>query len=89
MPSITPNIGRKVWYWPLKDTANIVSYNPETPCDATIVYVWSDTCVNLRVTDHTGATHVRTSVQPDTERPSSNHATWMPYQVGQAKKEEA
>lgn len=70
------------------------------PCDATIVFVHSDSMVNLRVTDHNGNTHTRTSValfEPQAEAgrwklgndavlaPQVPFAQWMPYQVSQAK----
>lgn len=89
---IQPSIGRKVWFWPVNDSA-IVRNSEAIPCDATVIYPWGDTCVNLRITDHGGTTHIRTSVflhQGDVEsRPPSNCATWMPYQQTQAKKAEA
>ena len=84
---ISPSIGRKVWYWPVNDTS-LVQYSPSVALDATVIYPWGDSCVNLRITDHAGVTHIRTSVflhQGDVEsRPSSSCATWMPYQMGQA-----
>lgn len=85
---IAPTIGRKVWYWPVNEGMGI--NDPKQPCDATVVYVWGDTMVNLSVRDHSGGTHSRTSVflhQGEIEdKPASSCATWMPYQVGQAKK---
>lgn len=84
--TIQPTIGRKVWYWPHED-GGLNVYDANQACDATVVYVWSDTCVNLRVTDHAGNTVARTSVRlvQDEERPArQSHATWMPYQLGQA-----
>lgn len=85
---ISPSIGRKVWYWPVNEPA-MAQFNTELALDATVIYPWSDTCVNLSITDHTGVVHVRTSVflhQGDIGgRPSSSCATWMPYQMGQAK----
>lgn len=86
---IPPTIGRKVWYWPVND-AGIAVYSVGQPCDATVVYVWGDNCVNLRVTDHGGNSHSRNSVLLHQgavdDRPPSSCATWMPYQQGQAKK---
>lgn len=94
MPIISPSIGRKVWYYPVNDPAvTRWSNGPDgemLPCDATVIYPWGDNCVNLRVTDHAGTQHIRTSVylvQPDTPVPAHSHCTWMPFQVGQAKKE--
>lgn len=85
---IVPTIGRKVWYWPHDEDGGLNVYDDKQACDATVVYVWSETCVNLRVTDHAGNTVARTSVLlvQDEERPAGrSHATWMPYQVGQAR----
>ena len=98
---IKPTIGRRVWYWPTTtdlgqiDRANgdpsvMEAFDPAQPCDAGIAYVWSDRMVNLTVADHNGNMHRRCSVilaQPGEERPNGAHATWMPYQVGQAKPE--
>lgn len=89
MNVITPTIGRKVWFWPINEPG-MVQLDLSTPMDATVVYPWSDTRVNLAVRDHAGNTHLRPSVclvQPDTPAPASSHCTWMPFQVGQAKKE--
>ena len=87
---ISPTVGRKVWFYPVNEPS-VIQIDKSVPCDATVVYPWGDHCVNLRITDHAGNTHVRTSVwlvQDDEERPASNHATWMPYQKGQAAKTE-
>ena len=87
--SITPTVGRKVWYYEA-GPGNIL--DPRTPFDATIVYVWGPGMVNLRVTDHQGLTVPRYSVllrepREGDEHGSSEFATWMPYQMGQAKKD--
>lgn len=86
---IVPTIGRKVWYWPINEYGMRV-HSLEQACDATIVYVWGDTSVNLKIVDHQGGEHVRTSAflhQGEIEnKPSSSCATWMPYQAGQAAK---
>jgi hypothetical protein len=81
---IQPSIGRKVWYWPIGGEMGV--NDSSQPCDATVIYVWGDTMVNLRVTDHHGHTHTRTSVTlDDSVSPvASGRATWMPYQLGQA-----
>lgn len=102
---IKPTIGRKLWYWPSNADRHIgldyvpgphnppiVAHDFSQPCDATVVYVHSDNLVNLRVTDHNGNTHARTSVHlvQEGEAPDAGEAfaEWMPYQVGQAKKHE-
>ena len=80
---IKPTIGRVVWYWP-----NVEATQPQA---AIVAWVWSDTCVNLAVFNANGVAESKTSVflyQGDTERPNSQFAEWMPYQIGQAKKTE-
>ena len=86
---IKPIVGRKIWYSPcpaLDDPPKI----GEQPYDATIVYVWSDKLVNLRVTDHCGNTFARGSVtllqEGDAPNSEGGHCYWMPYQKGQAAK---
>jgi hypothetical protein len=94
MSTIKPTIGRKVYFYdPSTSTArqqDMQRYSDSQPFDATVVYVWGDTCVNLRITDHAGNTHVRTSVPLRDPADGDAHgkeyvATWMPFQVGQAK----
>ncbi len=81
---IKPSVGRVVWFY---------SENYEEgkqPQAALVCHVWSDTCVNLAVFDANGVAQNRTSVllfQGEGQRPSAMFAEWMPYQVGQAKKE--
>lgn len=97
MSTITPSIGRKVWFYdaaPERHSAQMVRYDDSQPMDATVIYVWSPTCVNLRVTDHAGIMHTRTSVPLRDPAEGDAHgkeyvATWMPYQMGQAKKHES
>jgi hypothetical protein len=89
MSTIIPSIGRKVWFY--DHSSGMQRYSDNQAFDATVIYVWGDTCVNLRVTDHAGQTHVRTSVPLRDPAEGDVHgkelvATWMPYQVGQAKK---
>lgn len=86
---MTPTIGRRVWYWPDENERKLgVSSDGVQPCDAGVIYVFGANMVNLLVTDHVGQQHIRKSVYlaaPDAERPISSHATWMPYQVNQAR----
>lgn len=89
MSSIVPTIGRKVWFY--DNNSGMNRYSDNQAFDATVIYVWGPTCVNVRVTDHAGQTHVRTSVPLRDPQDGDAHgkqivATWMPYQVGQAKK---
>ena len=85
---IKPTIGRKVWFWPKKDTQHAVIQGQ--PHDATIVGVWSDTCVNLACRDANGTPYAITSVLLYQEgggpRPDFYFAEWMPFQQGQAKR---
>lgn len=73
---IKPTIGRVVLYHdPLMS---------DQPMPAIVCYVWSDHCVNLAIFDGNGGATGKTSVslvQPESERPASPHATWMPYQI--------
>jgi hypothetical protein len=87
---ISPTIGRKVWYFPSDDDLSkfgMVKHGDQA-FDASVVYVWSDTCVNLVVRDHDGTQSVRTSVAINVDG-ASPHAEWMPYQIGQAAKHAA
>lgn len=90
---IKPTIGRRVWFWP--NGVSSVGDSPlhvisgDQPFDAGIVYVWGDRMVNLDVSDHYGRHHQATSVtllqDGDPIPVVGPYATWMPYQVGQAK----
>jgi hypothetical protein len=88
---ITPTVGRRVWFWPNGDVDYIV-WDKAQPCDAGVLYVVNERCVNLLVSDHEGHTGPVLRVpllQDDDPIPeTSAYATWMPYQVGQAKKHE-
>lgn len=88
MSSITPSIGRKVWFY--EPSLNAGIYSADQPFDATVIYVWGPNMVNLRVTDHAGQVSTRTSVPLRDPLEGDQHgkeyvATWMPYQVGQSK----
>ena len=95
---IKPTIGRKLWYWETRqcfEEAALVNFDHETgpqPQDASVCYVFSDRCVNLSVVDHNGTPRSVTSVvlmQEGDAIPDGRFATWMPYQIGQAKRESA
>lgn len=94
---ITPTIGRIVWYRRGPGEAVIAQHggafgSPRPACAAIVIYVWSDTMVNLVVFDHNGTMHIRTSVelcQGDTVPSGREYCEWMPYQKGQAAKTEA
>lgn len=92
---IKPTIGRRVWYWPNGVTVGDKPFaiiDPAVPLDAGIVYVWGDRIVNLDVADHYGYHHSASSVmlvqEGDPVPTIGSYATWMPYQVSQAKKSE-
>lgn len=91
---IPPTIGRVVYYFVKdKDAANgIEVYDYSKPLDAHIVYVWSDTCVNLAGFGHDGRPFIRTSVPINAGGAEAGHsawAAWMAYQIGQAAKHTA
>lgn len=88
---IKPTVGRVVWFYPQGSGQSTGAQ----PLAAIVAHVWSDTCVNLAIFDANGKPIDKppTSVllvQEGTEVPSGGgYCTWMPYQVGQAKKHEA
>lgn len=82
---IVPTVGRIVWYYPQGEASG-------PPLAAIVTQVWSNTCVNLAIFLRSGTplssppTSI-TLVQDDAARPENgNFCTWMPYQIGQAKK---
>jgi hypothetical protein len=90
---IVPTIGRVVHFWPA------VHYLEQRPADAQpqaaiVAYVHGEECVNLAVFSPGGEVTPMTSVrlqQTDSDPidPRDAHATWMPFQVGQAKAQAA
>jgi hypothetical protein len=95
--SITPTIGRKVWFWASEDFIDATDCVPEDPkqaFDATVIYVHSDGNVNLSVVDHRGEQglvencELRDPGEGDEHGGEEDYATWMPYQMGQAAKKE-
>lgn len=96
MTVIKPTVGRIVWYYPSAfDRSCLVCGVPgEQPLGAMVSYVWGDRMVNLTVSGVNGGTFGRTSVPlvQEGDHPVKSgcaYCTWMPYQVGQAKKHEA
>lgn len=98
---ITPTVGRKVWFWVNSEhTSDGKMLDERQAFDATVLYVHPTGEVNLLVVDHGGIPRFEEKVLlVDPEKgawPTDQHdhagergyATWMPYQVGQAKKEE-
>lgn len=85
MSTITPTVGRKVWFfWDNRQTE---------PQDATIIKVMEadpSALVNLHVVHpDTGGTELITRVRAGDESTVWPHYRWMPYQKGQAAKAEA
>ena len=87
---IQPSIGRVVWFWPQKEPD---APKAEQPNAALVVYVWGDRMVNLAVFDSNGNSRGETSVtllqDDDVPNAYGRFASWMPFQVGQAKRHEA
>ena len=96
MSSITPTIGRKVWFWAssaFQAETGLTPLDGRQAYDATVVYVDRDGAVNLKVIDHEGNEGLvencplcDPSPEGDAHGGLTDFATWMPYQVGQAKK---
>jgi hypothetical protein len=90
---IKPTVGRVVWFWPrVESISREFNFNAglNQPCAAMVVAVWGDRCVNLSVLDHAGVHHAFGSVplrQEGDDAPVCDYCEWMPYQIGQAKKE--
>ena len=87
---ITPTVGHVVFYRKSTTDTDLASVG-NNALAAIIAAVWSDTMVNLHVIDANGVGHSRTSVrllQEDDEITDHNgaFAYWMPYQKGQAAK---
>ena len=86
---ITPTVGRIVWFTPAHNDNDLARHGTG-PLAAIVTHVWGDRCVNLAVFDSNANQSSVTSVmllQDDDEKPESGRfATWMPFQIGQAKK---
>jgi hypothetical protein len=84
---IKPTVGRVVWM------RNRPGCDDDSqPEDAHIIYVHSDTCVNLVGFNKYGTQWSMRKVylrQEGAEAPADSYCEWMPYQIGQAKKHEA
>jgi hypothetical protein len=82
---IKPTIGRVVWFRP------IFSSPEDQPMAAIVTYIHNDRLINVAVFGPYGGAQGYTSirlVQEGDNRPiGENYAEWMPYQIGQAKKE--
>lgn len=93
--TIKPTVGRVVWFYRANsfDTTAFAAPAEGEPLAAIVTRVWNDRGVNLAVFDANGVTHPRTSVplvqEGDDVPEHGPYATWMPYQVSQAKKHAA
>lgn len=89
MVKIVPTIGRVVLYFPSEqDRQEGVDVFSAEPCCALVVFVHSETLVNLSVFDHAGFQHMRRSVSINVGDIGEGRAEWMDYQLGQAAKAE-
>jgi hypothetical protein len=95
---IVPTVGRVVWFWPGVNfvmhraaTGQNFAFDGNGPCAAIVVKVWGDRLVNLSVFDQNGTSHAVTSCplkqEGDEIVAEGSYCEWMPYQIGQAKKE--
>lgn len=88
---IKPTVGRVLHYYPHGSHPS----TGEQPRAAIVAYVWDDRCVNLMIIAKDGNPVVNppTSVllvqDGDTVPSGGNFCCWMPFQVGQAKAQQA
>ncbi len=88
---IKPTVGRVVWYRPLPSDppGEDFSRDEKMRYAAIVAHATDDTCVNLMVIDQKGGTFNRTSVILVHEgNPEPGQCEWMPYQKGQAARDE-
>lgn len=80
---IKPTVGRQVWYRPRAEER---THLHDQPFAATVLHVWSDSCVNLQILNERGEPINKTSVILAQDRPAQpGECEWMPYQIGKAK----
>ena len=87
---ITPTIGRVVWFWP----ATHGGPKAEQPFAALVAYVHSDGLINIGYFDSNGnagagATRVLLLQDDDVPPDGGCFCSWMPFQLGQAKAQQA
>lgn len=87
---ISPTVGRVLWFYCFGYREGFTNQPDNQPCAAIVVRVWDDRLVNLVVFDAIGRSFPFSSVtlvqEGDSIPEFGYYATWMPYQVGQAKK---
>lgn len=92
--TIKPTVGRVVWFYPAANRATAGFHAPtlNDPLAAIVAKVIGAHFVNLAVFDAHGYSHSMIDVpliQEGEKAPVEGcYATWMPYQIGQAKKAE-
>jgi hypothetical protein len=90
---ISPSPGRVVWFVLVSPMSGFAG-SAGAVLPALVAHVHNDRLINIAVFDANGRPYpdgmqnVRL-VQPGDDAPSGNYCTWMPYQVGQARKQEA
>jgi hypothetical protein len=87
---IMPTVGRVVLYHP-PESERIAGQPNDMPLAAIVAYVWSARMINVVAITPNGTPYGVTSVQlvQDADAtPTARYCTWMPYQIGQAKKTE-
>ena len=97
---IKPTVGRVVWYYPsttaypeiTDKSGRPIATSGDQPLAALVASVHNDRLVNLGGFDADGRTFSRLSVilmqEGDQVPKTGSYCTWMPYQIGQAKKHE-
>ena len=89
--NIEPTIGRVVWFYPTERDERGFRLSKFQACDAHIIFVQEDGTVNLIVFTHEGVMvtvhKVRLLQEGEEPKAGEPYATWVPYQVGQAKKQ--
>lgn len=92
MPTITPTVGRVVWFRPSSNSTHH-GFAPGAICAAMIAAVLDDGTLNLGVLDSKGQLHAMEKVpliqDGDPAPENGYYAQWMPFQLGQAGKTEA
>lgn len=86
---IKPTNGRVLWFFPHANST-LNKGRDGQPLAATVAHVNGDETVNLTVHAVDGSTLAvqYVPILQDGEDQASQHARWMPYQVGQARKEQ-
>jgi hypothetical protein len=87
---IKPTVGRVVWFW--EDGEHSRSVLKSQPLAAMVASVLNDSLINIGYLDANGVHKNRIGVQLWNEGdppPRGAFCAWMPYQIGQAKAQNA